>query len=175
MEGEETLQSQAEGTKGEQWSEERGHRYAMHSPVSNGNKCLMNSVLAGPPNSSVIRSLSLDLERRGFIVYIVCANMDEEQQVLSESRADVRPLHLDVVDTFGTEEAIDRFNAVLRRPHVAFTGASPHKRMCYRISPPFSRDDSSILPSGLKPWEDFVVAQVKSCYHLIAYSPRVTY
>lgn len=101
-----------------------------------GNKSLTELVLAGPPNSSIIRSLSLDLERRGFIVYIVCANMDEEQQVLSESRTDVRPLHLDVVDTFGTEEAIDRFNAVLRRPHVAFAGASPHKRMCCLFPPP---------------------------------------
>lgn len=52
--------------------------------------------------------------------------MDEEQQVISESRADIRPLHLDVVDTFGTQEAIERFHNVLRRPHVAFAGASPH-------------------------------------------------
>jgi len=83
-------------------------------------------VIAGPPNSPITRSLSLDLERRGFIVYIVCSNMDEEQQVISESRADVRPLHLDVVDTFGTQEAIERFHETLKRPHVAFNGASPH-------------------------------------------------
>ncbi|KAH7399414.1 hypothetical protein BKA66DRAFT_406691 [Pyrenochaeta sp. MPI-SDFR-AT-0127] len=83
-------------------------------------------VIAGPPNSPIIRSLSLDLERRGFIVYIVCSNMDEEQQVLSESRADVRPLHLDIADTFGTQEAIESFNNLLTRPHVAFQGASPH-------------------------------------------------
>lgn len=83
-------------------------------------------VIAGPPNSPIVRSLSLDLERRGFIVYIVCSNMDEEQQVLSESRADVRPLHLDIVDTMGTQEAVDRFSNMLTRPHVAFAGASPH-------------------------------------------------
>jgi NAD(P)-dependent dehydrogenase (short-subunit alcohol dehydrogenase family) len=52
--------------------------------------------------------------------------MDEEQQVISESRADIRPLHLDVVDTFGTEEAIQGFHDTLTRPHVAFTGARPH-------------------------------------------------
>lgn len=83
-------------------------------------------MIAGPPNSPVVRSLSLDLERRGFIVYIVCASMDEEQQVLSESRADVRPLHLDFADTFGTQEAMERFHQLLTRPHVAFTGASAH-------------------------------------------------
>lgn len=83
-------------------------------------------IIAGPPNSPITRSLSLDLERRGFIVYIVCSNMDEEQQVISEARADVRPLHLDVADTFGTEEAIERFHDALKRPHVAFNGARPH-------------------------------------------------
>lgn len=83
-------------------------------------------VVAGPPNSPITKSLSLDLERRGFIVYIVCSNMDEEQQVLGESRVDVRPLHLDVVDTFGTQEAMERFHDTLKRPHVAFNGAIPH-------------------------------------------------
>jgi NAD(P)-dependent dehydrogenase (short-subunit alcohol dehydrogenase family) len=83
-------------------------------------------VIAGPPNSPITRSLSHDLERRGYIVYIVCSTMDEEQQVIGEARADVRPLHLDVVDTFGTQEAIERFNETLQRPHVAFAGASPH-------------------------------------------------
>lgn len=86
----------------------------------------MVTVIAGPPNSPIVRSLSLDLERRGFIVYIVCSTMDEEQQVVGESRADVRPLHLDVVDTFGTQEAIKRFHDTLTKPHVAFTGATPH-------------------------------------------------
>lgn len=83
-------------------------------------------VIAGPPSSPITKSLSLDLERRGFIVYILCANMDEEQQVQGERRADVRPLHLDVVDTLGMQEAMERFNDVLLRPHVAFAGAAPH-------------------------------------------------
>jgi NAD(P)-dependent dehydrogenase (short-subunit alcohol dehydrogenase family) len=52
--------------------------------------------------------------------------MDEEQQVLSESRPDVRPLHLDVVDTMGTQDVIERFNELLTKPHVAVPGASPH-------------------------------------------------
>lgn len=52
--------------------------------------------------------------------------MEEEQQVQNESRADVRPLHLDVVDSLGTREAMERFNNLLLRPHIAFSGASPH-------------------------------------------------
>ncbi|KAF1997503.1 DUF1776-domain-containing protein [Amniculicola lignicola CBS 123094] len=83
-------------------------------------------VIAGPPSSPIVKSLSLDLERRGFIVYVVCADKEEEQQVQGESRADVRPLHLDVTDTLDTEDALGRFHNLLLRPHVAFTGASPH-------------------------------------------------
>ncbi|KAF1969213.1 DUF1776-domain-containing protein [Bimuria novae-zelandiae CBS 107.79] len=83
-------------------------------------------VLAGPPTSPLIKSLSLDLERRGFIVYIVCADMEEEQLVHGESRADVRPLHLDVADVLGTRDAMERFTNMLLKPHVAFAGASPH-------------------------------------------------
>lgn len=84
-------------------------------------------VIAGPPNSPIVKSLSLDLERRGFIVYIVCSDLEEEQQVQGEARADVRALHLDVADVFGTQEAMVRFHNMLLRPHVAFAGASPHQ------------------------------------------------
>ncbi len=35
-------------------------------------------VVAGSPSEPITRSISLDLERRGFIVYIVCNNIEEE-------------------------------------------------------------------------------------------------
>lgn len=108
------------------WRQNRSHsRKRRARRASNGARREV-VVIAGPPNSPVTRSLSLDLERRGFVVYIVCSSMDEEQQVLGESRADVRPLHLDVADTMGTQQAMERFNTMLTRPHVAFQGASPH-------------------------------------------------
>lgn len=108
------------------WRQNRSHnRKRRARRASNGARREV-VVIAGPPISPITRSLSLDLERRGFIVYIVCSSMDEEQQVLSESRADVRPLHLDVADTMGTEEAMQRFHTMLTKPHVAFQGASPH-------------------------------------------------
>lgn len=53
-------------------------------------------VLAGSPHSPFTHSLSLDLERRGFIVYIPVGTLSEEQLVQSESRSDIRPLHLDI-------------------------------------------------------------------------------
>ena len=53
-------------------------------------------VIAGSPHSPLTRSLSLDLERRGFIVYIPVSTLCEEQIVQSESRGDIRPLNMDI-------------------------------------------------------------------------------
>ena len=55
-------------------------------------------VIAGSPSEPLTRSISLDLERRGFIVYIVCHTIEEEIQVQSESRPDIKPLMIDIVD-----------------------------------------------------------------------------
>ncbi|KAK5016664.1 hypothetical protein LTR60_002300 [Cryomyces antarcticus] len=83
-------------------------------------------VVAGTPNSPIAKSLSLDLERRGFIVYVVVSTAEEEQIVKDESRVDIRPLHLDIVDPLSAQDQIDYFNRLLRNPHQAFAGASPH-------------------------------------------------
>ena len=53
-------------------------------------------VLAGSPHSPLSKSLSLDLEKRGFIVYIPVSSKLEEQLIQSETRADIRPLRLDI-------------------------------------------------------------------------------
>ena len=55
-------------------------------------------VLAGAPHEPISRSLSLDLERRGFIVYVIVNTPEEDHLVRSESRADIRPLHLNITD-----------------------------------------------------------------------------
>lgn len=59
---------------------------------------MTNAVIAGPPSSPITKSISLDLERRGFIVYVVVNSVEEEQTVQSEARVDIRPLNLDIVD-----------------------------------------------------------------------------
>ena len=53
-------------------------------------------VLAGSPLSLLTRSISLDLERRGFIVYIPVSTLSEEQVIQAFSRSDIRPLSLDI-------------------------------------------------------------------------------
>ena len=53
-------------------------------------------VLTGSPHSPLTRSLSLELERRGFIVFISVNTLSEEQLIQSESKPDIRPLSLDI-------------------------------------------------------------------------------
>lgn len=55
-------------------------------------------VIAGSPSEPITRSISLDLERRGFIVYVVCNTIEEEMIVQNESRTDIKPLMIDIVD-----------------------------------------------------------------------------
>ncbi|KAI9828744.1 MAG: hypothetical protein M1832_001849 [Thelocarpon impressellum] len=83
-------------------------------------------VIAGSPSDPITRSLSLDLERRGFIVYVVVSSPDDEQLVHGESRVDIRPLNLDVADALSSEAAIDHFSRLLQTPQHAFPGAGPH-------------------------------------------------
>jgi hypothetical protein len=53
-------------------------------------------VIAGSPSEPIVRSLALDLERRGFVVFIVCSDVQEEVMVQNEARSDIRPLTIDV-------------------------------------------------------------------------------
>ncbi|KAL5121342.1 hypothetical protein ACEQ8H_000810 [Pleosporales sp. CAS-2024a] len=97
------------------WREKRSYNRKRRAPRASNGARRDVVVLGGPPNAPITKSLSLDLERRGFIVYQICSTMDEEQQVLGEARADLRPLHLDVVDSFGMHGAMERFHDTLRR------------------------------------------------------------
>ncbi|KAI9813121.1 MAG: hypothetical protein M1827_004341 [Pycnora praestabilis] len=83
-------------------------------------------VVAGSPNEPITRSLSLDLERRGFIVYVVVSTIEEEQIIHSESRVDIRPLNVDIIDPISSQNAVESFNRILLSPQHAFPGASPH-------------------------------------------------
>ncbi|KAG4442454.1 hypothetical protein IFR05_002056 [Cadophora sp. M221] len=83
-------------------------------------------VVAGSPSEAVTRSVALDLERRGFIVYVVCNTIEEEVLVQNESRPDIKPLMIDIVDPSSARASIDRFTAHLQTPHAAFQGAKLH-------------------------------------------------
>lgn len=55
-------------------------------------------VIAGSPTLPLTKSLSLDMERRGFIVFIVCNTIEDEVAVQSLSRQDIKPLGIDITD-----------------------------------------------------------------------------
>ena len=55
-------------------------------------------VIAGSPTLPLTKSLALDMERRGFIVFIVCNAVEDESMVSNLSRPDIRPLSIDITD-----------------------------------------------------------------------------
>ncbi len=55
-------------------------------------------MIAGSPTLPLTRSLALDLERKGFVVYIVSNSVEDEVMVQALSRPDIRPLTIDITD-----------------------------------------------------------------------------
>jgi len=55
-------------------------------------------IVAGAMHSPVTRSVVLDLERRGFIVYVIVDSVEEADMVKSEAKADILPLKMNVTD-----------------------------------------------------------------------------
>ncbi|KAI5847094.1 hypothetical protein DFP73DRAFT_475139 [Morchella snyderi] len=84
-------------------------------------------VLAGSPHDPVARSLALDLERRGFIVFVAVSTVEDEQVVINEGRRDLRPLNIDILDPDSSHSAIDKFHTYLTTPLASFPGAHPHR------------------------------------------------
>ena len=55
-------------------------------------------VIAGPPESPMVKGLMLELERRGFVVYVIVGSAQEEQKVHGNGRVDIRPLYMDITE-----------------------------------------------------------------------------
>lgn len=83
-------------------------------------------VLAGATSSPLASAVALDLERRGFVVYVATSSAEEETYIRSLSRADLLPLPITLGDPFSAQEQLSRFQNLLGREHVAFDGAEPH-------------------------------------------------
>jgi hypothetical protein len=47
------------------------------------------------------RAIAVDLERRGYIVYMTVSSAEEEHIVLAEHRTDIKPLWLDLTTVSG--------------------------------------------------------------------------
>lgn len=85
------------------------------------------AVVAGAVASPLTNALYLDLERRGFVVYVVTNTAEDEHHIRSQNRADLLPLQLDLVDPFAARDQLARFQSLLAREHRAFENAEPHR------------------------------------------------
>lgn len=83
-------------------------------------------VVAGSPMLPLTKSLSLDMERRGFIVFIVCNTIEDELAVQSLSRPDIKALSIDITDPPNAGQSIEKLAAYLQAPHAAVPGAKAH-------------------------------------------------
>ncbi|EPE06194.1 hypothetical protein F503_03023 [Ophiostoma piceae UAMH 11346] len=90
--------------------------------AKNGARCEV-IIIAASPILPVTQSLALDLERRGYVIYIVCGSAEDEQAVRHMSRSDIKPLSIDITDTANATTALERFALYLHAPHAAVPGA----------------------------------------------------
>lgn len=95
-------------------------------------------VIAGSPTLPLTKSLSLDMERRGFIVYVVCNAAEDEAMVHAFSRPDIRPLTIDTTDVRASLSSFrDRAVADLKRsPPTRVQPSSVSPATCNHRRPP---------------------------------------
>jgi hypothetical protein len=63
-------------------------------------------VVAGNPTTPMIRSVLGDLDKRGFVVYVIVTNIEEKNAVEREGKADVIPLSLELSDVSASTQPI---------------------------------------------------------------------
>ncbi|KAL8642037.1 MAG: hypothetical protein Q9228_001231 [Teloschistes exilis] len=100
------------------WRQRRANRMKRRAKRAKNGQRTEVLVLAGPPSAPLTRSLSLDLERRGFVVYITVNSLWEERLIQAESKADIHPLHIDITSFLSSQPSsvsstIRKFNDLL--------------------------------------------------------------
>ena len=95
------------------WRQRRADRAKRRAKRAKNGARTEVVVLAGSPHSPLTKSLSLDLERRGFIVYIPVNSASEARAVRSDGRADIMPLQLDItsVSSHSSPSSIQQINS----------------------------------------------------------------
>jgi hypothetical protein len=72
------------------------HNARIRSALGSGCANFAIIVVAGSPHEPMTRAIAMDLERRGYIVYVTVSSADEEHIVKSENRVDIKALWLDL-------------------------------------------------------------------------------
>ncbi|KUL87459.1 hypothetical protein ZTR_04531 [Talaromyces verruculosus] len=87
-------------------------------------------VIAGSPHEPMTRAIAEDLERRGFIVYVVVQSAEEEHTIQMQNRSDIRALHLDLTMTPSTPSeihpALHGIYSLISQPQSPAPGIQPH-------------------------------------------------
>ncbi|KAF2224042.1 hypothetical protein BDZ85DRAFT_260301 [Elsinoe ampelina] len=84
-------------------------------------------VLAGSAVSPLTTALALDLERRGYIVYVVTNSPEDIQHVRDQKRVDIVPLNLDLVYPEIARDQVHRIHDLLSRHHYPIEGEQGHR------------------------------------------------
>lgn len=74
-------------------------------------------VVAGSPHEPMTRAIAMDLERRGYIVYVTVSSAVEEHIVKSENRVDVKALWLDLTTVSAVRVSLVRTKLTLCTRH----------------------------------------------------------
>ncbi|KAJ5848855.1 hypothetical protein N7534_008173 [Penicillium rubens] len=87
-------------------------------------------VVAGSPHEPMTRAIAMDLERRGYIVYVTVSSADEEHIVKAENRVDVKALWLDLTTTSSSPSEIhpslQELRSLITQPQSPIAGVPPH-------------------------------------------------
>ncbi|KAF2171603.1 hypothetical protein M409DRAFT_17840 [Zasmidium cellare ATCC 36951] len=119
-------------------------------------------VVAGAVTNPLTNALYLDLERRGFVVYVVANTSEEEHFIRSQSRADLIPLSLDLVDPFMAQNQLARFQNLLGSEQRAFDHAEPHRLNLIGlvVVPDLRSNPARVEDISSEEWSDALNAKV---------------
>ncbi|KAL9602183.1 MAG: hypothetical protein Q9219_002047 [cf. Caloplaca sp. 3 TL-2023] len=156
------------------WRQRRANRAKRRARRAKNGQRTEIVVLAGPPSAPLTRSLSLDLERRGFVVYIPVNSLWEERLIQAESKADIHPLHLDVTSPSSISSAIRKFTTLL---DPADSPKYPLHLASFILLPqaPSPPQTQAIASLSVDSWSDTLTTHLLSPFALLqAFLPLIT-
>ncbi|TGZ81954.1 DUF1776-domain-containing protein [Ascodesmis nigricans] len=99
------------------------HRHKPRAPRAPNGARKEVLLLSGPIHDLLTQTLALDLEKRGFIVFLIAHSIDDEHAIVNLGGKHLRPLHIDLHDPEAASIAVDNFLNFLTTPP-PFTGGS---------------------------------------------------
>ncbi|KAI4112637.1 MAG: hypothetical protein LQ338_008289 [Usnochroma carphineum] len=156
------------------WRQRRANRAKRRAKRAKNGQRTEIVVLAGPPSAPITRSLSLDLERRGFIVYIPVNSLVEERLIQAESKADIHPLHLDVTSPSSLSNTIRKFTALFEASNAP---KYPLHLTSFILLPqtPSAPQPQSIAHTSAESWSDALTTHLLSPFTLLqAFIPLIS-